>query len=218
MTAQPVSIAMVLEAVAAVFGHSVHDLRGVHRFQELARARHAACLIAIEVTGFSSSTIGRQLSCREQSTVRHAVRTARELCESDPEYKCRVETARGAAMQLARSSVSAEFLDLDAVATAGRICGDLARAPSLTSTNEIIAMAVRILDLDEIAGATAQLLACLATIDDAPAEPRSLDDNVRLQRAGASARALTETISSALAALGYSPKDEEDNDSHTANA
>lgn len=219
MTHGPVSIHMVLAAVSIVFGPSIRELRAVGRTQRVAHARHAVCLIASEITSFGMPTIGRHLSDRDASTAHYSRDKARELCAADPEYAAKVETAREAALQLARSSVASRLADIDARAVADRICRDLGREPSRVSSDDVIAIAVRLLALDDVARATAELLGSLATIDNMPAAiNRGHEDNVRLQRAGGGARALTATLSSALTALGYSPKEEEDHDSHTANA
>lgn len=213
MSTSPVSLSMVLSCVSVAFGPSVRELRSSSRMQPIARARHAACLIAAELTGLQKTTIGRHLSSRDGSTVSHAIEVAAALCRSDADYAAKVDTAREAAQQLARTSVAARLADIDATAVANRICRDLAREPSLVSSDQIIALAVRVLDLDDVAGGTCRLLAALSRFEDAPAG-QSFEDQVLKQRIGAEIRAVTETLSSALLTLGYGQPEGHDDDSH----
>lgn len=208
MNRSPVSLSMVLSCVSIAFGPSIRELRSANRAKPIARARHAACLIADELTGLQKTTIGRNLSGRDYSTVSHAIGTAAELYRTDAEYALKVDTARDAALQLGRTSVASRLADIDATAVANRICRDLAREPSLVSSDQIIALAVRVLDLDDAAGATCRLLTELDEFD-RQLTAASLDGSL-----WQSIKAITESLASTLAALGYSQKDNTANDSH----
>jgi hypothetical protein len=216
MSNSPVSLSMVLASVSIAFGPSVRELRGISRLQPIVNARHAVCLIASELTGHQASTIARHLSGRDSSTARHAIAKAAELCTADSNYALKVDTARQAAIQLATSSIAVRLADIDPSAVAQRVCRDVGREPTNVSVDQIVALAVRLIDLEEVAVATTELISQLQAQDDLTV-PKNYEDRAAGERLGQSIESIKTSLASTLAALGYSQKEEEI-DSHTADA
>lgn len=203
MKSDMISIQTVAECVAAVFNVPARDLRSARKPRELADARQALYLLASELTQFSAATIGRHIGDRNHTTVLYGVKEAARRCEDDAAYAEKVDAARIAASVIASSSLERMLRDPDALATARRVCSDPMRHAMGVSTLEVAAMAVRLLELEEAAATTFDLLA-------------KIDEVARLQLAFSSAdrarwrqivpevKQLTEVLSGALASLGYS--------------
>lgn len=203
MRVEFVSISTILECVAVAFDVTARDLRSMRRSGEVAHARSAACLLARELTGQSYPQIGRSLGCRDHTTIMVAVETAEKRCQADPIFKEKVQAARGAIIIIAQSELYRLLRDPDAVATAERVCGDPVRQATRISTLESIAMAVRLLTLEDVAGGAYQMLAHFDELAAKPAGPRA--DALRR-----SLKTITETLSSTLASLGYAVPAEDD--------
>ena len=206
-----VSIATVLECVSNAFGVSVHELRSARRPNPLAHARQAAYLLALELTGHGSTTIGRRMGGRDHSTICHGVEKARERYASDEEYAVKVEAARQAALIITASSLGKRMGDADPIIAAERICHNPSREATRVSTDEILAMAARLLDLEDTAGTTFQLLLKLDEL--ASLQPAySTADRIRWRELVPVIKALTETLASALGSLGYTMETSNDED------
>jgi len=209
-----VSIANVLESVSAAFGFSVHELRSHRKDQPLADARQAAYLLALDLTEHGPVMIGRRIGGRDHSTVSKGSRVARARYADDEDYAVLVEAARQAALIVAASSLRNKLADADPLLAAERVCLNPSREATRVSTDEILAMAARLLDLEEAAGTTFQLLLKIDEI--ARLQPAySAGDRGRWRELAPAIKAIAESLASQLAALGYHAT-EEDDDSDAA--
>lgn len=77
------SIAMIQEEVAAYFGLAPIEMRS-QRQGETVRPRQIAMFLCREFNGQSFPIIGRHFGDRDHTTVLHAIRRVKSLCESSP--------------------------------------------------------------------------------------------------------------------------------------
>ncbi|MPZ57588.1 MAG: hypothetical protein GEU91_14030 [Rhizobiales bacterium] len=199
----PVSVAMIVECVAAAFDVAPRDIRSDRRRTADGGARNAVYWVARELTGSTFALIGRALG-RDHSTALHGAERAAARRARDPDYAAKLDAIVVAVQAIGRSNLAHALADADAVAAAGRIAADPLREATRVSTLETAAMAARLIDLEDVAGATFQLLCHL---DDLQANAGAAERTAALR---ASARALITSIASALEALGYAT--EENND------
>lgn len=76
---------IVIHAVCQVYGVTPRALVSVHRYRELADARHTVAHLLSTCCGYSCAQIGRELQ-RERSNVNSSIKRAAQLLESDPEF------------------------------------------------------------------------------------------------------------------------------------
>ena len=81
-----VSIAAIIEAVAAETGVEIFEIKGPVQGQPIVLARHIAAHLAVKHTGLSLPQIGRALN-RDHSTVLYADRRVRERRKASPELE-----------------------------------------------------------------------------------------------------------------------------------
>ena len=201
-----VSINLIVEAASAAFDVSPMMMLSASRRQSFVRARDAAALLATELTLHSSPSIGRHLGERDHSTILQSIERAQALCGTDHEFAAKVNAARIAVLAIARSSIGQHFASIDAIAVAERICADPDRQAMRISTGEVIALANRLLDMSDVSGATHQLLATLDEFTALKADIAQRPHRVFLAKR---IRAIADSLSSALAALGYGQQSEQ---------
>ncbi len=80
---QAISIANIQKAVADYYGLQIKDLLSKRRTRSLARPRQVAMALAKELTEHSLPEIGDAFAGRDHTTVLHACRQIKLLCESD---------------------------------------------------------------------------------------------------------------------------------------
>lgn len=78
------SIAMIQEEVAAYFGLAPIEMRSQRRGRQVARPRQIAMFLCRDFTSHSLPVIGRHFGDRDHTTVLHAIRHVKSLCESSP--------------------------------------------------------------------------------------------------------------------------------------
>jgi chromosomal replication initiator protein len=194
MSAIYITVSTVLEAVAATFDLSVMELRSPRRGSKLLwMARAAACLLARDLTEKTYLQIGHSLGLRDHTTILHAVRKGETYCKTDPEFAAKVAAARTAIQVVARSQLARLLDDPDPVAVARRLCADPIREATQVSTLETLALAVRLLTLEDIAGGAFVLLGKMFDAPEGSDIHRLRQDN----------QALIEAITETLASLGY---------------
>jgi chromosomal replication initiator protein len=81
--AQAVTVANIQKIVAEYFGVRLQDLLSKRRVRSLARPRQIAMALSKELTEHSLPEIGEAFGGRDHTTVLHACRTIRKLCETD---------------------------------------------------------------------------------------------------------------------------------------
>ncbi|MBU6247950.1 MAG: chromosomal replication initiator protein DnaA [Xanthomonadaceae bacterium] len=81
--AQAVTIPNIQKIVAEYFNVRLQDLLSKRRVRSLARPRQMAMALAKELTEHSLPEIGEAFGGRDHTTVLHACRTIKKLCESD---------------------------------------------------------------------------------------------------------------------------------------
>lgn len=89
------SSADIILTVCNVFGVQRAGLISPRRARELTVPRFAAALLFKEFTTHSLPMIGRKLGGRDHTTIMHALDRAAALMESDPEFRAKVDEARG---------------------------------------------------------------------------------------------------------------------------
>lgn len=189
-----VSVNTILEAAAAAFDVEPRALRTPRRGGlQVIQARKAACLLARDLTDQTYEQVGRSIGMRDHTTILHAVRAAEAKSVSDPDFAMRMAAARTAIRLVSQSELSRLLADPDAVAIAHRLCADPVREATRVSTLETLALAVRLLSLEDLAGGSFVLLAKIAA---APAG----SDLAALREQHA---ALIEAMAETLASLGY---------------
>lgn len=88
-----VTLRSIIDAVAAEFGLPAAQLTSQTRRKNVAEPRHAAMLLARQLTDNSLHTIGLSFG-RDYSTVIHSLKRAEQMIGSDPEFASRVEAVR----------------------------------------------------------------------------------------------------------------------------
>lgn len=196
----PISVREIARLVAADFGVAERHVYGRRSDAASAEARQVVCWIAFDLNGLSSTEIA-QVVGRDSSTVRHAFDVVVAKRSSDEAFKTRTDHLSREVALLGRRALSEMLADPDPVEAAERIAGNPLYEAMRVSTLEIAAMAVRLVELENIAGATFQLLDLL---DRAHASGRPAGAVYT-----ADVRELIDTVASALQALGYETTTEE---------
>lgn len=191
-----VSVNMILQATSVVFGISVLEMRSPRRSEAIVRARFAACLLARELTDQSYPQLGRSIGMRDHTTIQKAVGRAEDMHASDAQFRQHYEEAKAAILFVAGTKLADLLCDDDAIEIATRIIDHPNTAPVRVSTREIIAMAVRLITLEEIAASSLQLFTTL----DVLAETQS---DAHAQALRGDAAMLIDGIANSLASLGY---------------
>jgi chromosomal replication initiator protein len=81
--AQAVTVPNIQKIVAEYFGVRLQDLLSKRRVRSLARPRQIAMALSKELTEHSLPEIGEAFGGRDHTTVLHACRTIRKICETD---------------------------------------------------------------------------------------------------------------------------------------
>ena len=81
--AQAVTVPNIQKIVAEYFGVRLQDLLSKRRVRSLARPRQVAMALSKELTEHSLPEIGEAFGGRDHTTVLHACRTIKKLCETD---------------------------------------------------------------------------------------------------------------------------------------
>jgi chromosomal replication initiator protein len=85
--AQAVTVPNIQKIVAEYFNVRLQDLLSKRRVRSLARPRQIAMALSKELTEHSLPEIGEGFGGRDHTTVLHACRTIKKLCESDPRMR-----------------------------------------------------------------------------------------------------------------------------------
>ncbi len=235
-----VPVALIVRVVASQWGIDRHVLLSGRREGRLVDARRVVYLLAREQTALTTSAIGRLLGNREHSTIKHGLDSGHRLVAADPAFAARVAEAREAVIALAATTEGARYRDADAVAAAEKIMRNPNREALGISVDAIVAMADRVLALEEIAATAYRLLSTVDAMERAQRPlpnppPAQVGPNTGTPVFGAgegverraaeeaaaladSARALTDTLAGALAALGYAVEEETDDEKTEAAA
>jgi Bacterial dnaA protein helix-turn-helix len=208
--ALPVSVREIIHVVAAEYGMPDRHLYGSGRDGDVAEARQVVCWIASDITGMASAGIA-QVILRDGSAVRHAARTIAQRRDADTAFRARTDRLADAIMMAGHRVLNAMLADPDPVAAAERIARNPLHEATRVSTLEIAAMAVRQIELEQLAGATYQLLARCDIARSFTADGPAARDYA----AGTSD--LIGSIASTLEALGYQDPEETTNERETLN-
>lgn len=84
---KPITVELIMKAVADHYHISIHDILGKKRSRNLARPRQIAMAITKELTNLSLPAIGDAFGGRDHTTVMHAVKTIAKLRQDEPELK-----------------------------------------------------------------------------------------------------------------------------------
>ncbi|PZA12439.1 hypothetical protein DNX69_10705 [Rhodopseudomonas palustris] len=188
-----VSVRLIIFAVAEAFGVSITELRSSRRTAATFRARAAACLLGRELTRASFPMVGRMLGDRDHSTIMKAVLRAEGMLRTDEDFAVRYAAAKRAIQIIANSKLAELIRDDDTAAVAARICEHPSQADRV-STLQIIAMAARLVTLEELAEDAFNMLASLDQMVDQP-------DRAALLRRDLHTR--INAITESLGSLGY---------------
>lgn len=207
------SVRLIMEVVGELTGFSVSAIRSVRRDPEVVVARHMTCWLALRLTSLTMLQIGMEMGGRDRTSVEYGGRRMDELRASHAELRERLDLALGllptlaAAKEIAKASCGP-----DPAATVSRILSHRRPelAAGLASTQEVVAMAVRVRQLGLVAEIAAQFLSdqdrALAWIE-ATIVPANLPASDADDPACSARRT---HLAEALAALGYVTfKDEE---------
>lgn len=189
--------------------HRVATARRIHERHIYSRridppvsdARHAVYWLARDLPGLSSAVVGRMLN-RDGSTVRQGAKLMEERRLADAALAAELEGLKSDLMISARAALAGMLTDPDPLAAAERVSRalDPIAAGLRVTALEVAAMAARLVDLEDVAGGTFQLL---ARCDHALTLS---GDAARDYAAGT--RDLITAIAEALAALGYDDQQE----------
>ena len=86
-------IAEIKRLIAARYGVSVEDLVSRKRREPLSRARRALIFLA-RAKGLPMSVIGRCVGKRDRTSIRYALKVAREALRADPAFAAEIEALR----------------------------------------------------------------------------------------------------------------------------
>ncbi|MBK5957423.1 hypothetical protein CCR97_04260 [Rhodoplanes elegans] len=216
MSGEPrVTLKMIVNAVAWAFDVPAHMIAYNRRAKEYVTARQAVCWLARELTPLSMPEIGRRLGDRDHTTILHAIGRAQGRLDTDDDFAERVGQARQMVMRT--SGGDKRWRDADPVEAASRVMDGVApREAGRLSIDEIVAVAARLLDLEDVAATTYQLLAQLDEL--ARLRSRAFDSEARLRMAqlAASSAALSDALADALQGLGYEYAEPPEPDQETA--
>ena len=84
---KPITVELIMKAVADHYHISIRDILGKKRSRNLARPRQIAMAITKELTNLSLPAIGDAFGGRDHTTVMHAVKTIAKLRQDEPELK-----------------------------------------------------------------------------------------------------------------------------------
>ncbi|NEW96939.1 hypothetical protein DY467_09125 [Rhodopseudomonas sp. BR0G17] len=184
---------MIVYAAAEAFDVVALNVQAACRGLRETRARYAACLLAEQFTQQSRPQIGHLVGCRDRGGVRRAIIKASQLWETDEDFRVRFEGAKNAVLSVAKTELAERLRDVDTTKIAEAVCE---RPNRNVSSWELIALASRVLSLEELAGDAFQLLADVDRLADLPRDAATdeLRGEIRSRIA-----AITET----LAELGY---------------
>ena len=84
---KPITVDLIMKAVADHYHISIRDILGKKRSRNLARPRQIAMAITKELTNLSLPAIGDAFGGRDHTTVMHAVKTIAKLRQDEPELK-----------------------------------------------------------------------------------------------------------------------------------
>ena len=84
---KPITVELIMKAVADHYHISIRDILGKKRSRNLARPRQIAMAITKELTHLSLPAIGDAFGGRDHTTVMHAVKTIAKLRQDEPELK-----------------------------------------------------------------------------------------------------------------------------------
>lgn len=146
-----ISLRLILKCVSEYFGTSETELKSERRPRHLTRQRQAYYWLARELTGRSTTVIGRALGARDHTTVIHHLKEIDLILKEDrsvrallQELALIVHAADGALKRLGIEGPG----DLDAVAIADRLMNTpLARLH--VSTEELQALGAAVLNMHE---------------------------------------------------------------------
>lgn len=220
MTTPPLRIpmALIIDVVARVWQVEITRLVFANRRgtdKGIDGARRAVCLLAVDLSTLSTVQIAECFGGRDHSTIVQLAGRARDQVKTDGPFAARIAEAREAIVKLATTREGQRFRDADPIAAAERIMSHPNREAVHASVDAIVAMADRLLALEEMAGAAYRLLVTLDELDRAKVTRSTrvgdlVAQSEQCDRIAASAHALTDTLASALAALGYDTPDDEE--------
>jgi hypothetical protein len=169
-------IHLILEVVGAMTGMSVARLQSARREAELSVARFVGYWLASKLTTLSLAAIGVEMGGRDPTTIQHGIRRMDELVANKAELRERLEHAISTIRVLSAKGASLRLVTRpDAQGTAERIlaAAQAERAAVTASTRDIVAMALRIVQLTRACELAADHLAA-----DEAGEPSQHDDLV----------------------------------------
>ncbi len=89
------TIQQILEQVSRDFGVRASDIQGKRRTKSVALPRQVCMYLARELTSHSLEEIGGYFGGRDHSTVMHACKTIKALCQEDPHLRQMLEQVTG---------------------------------------------------------------------------------------------------------------------------
>lgn len=143
MTSEPrITVADIVEAVAAHCRVSAIAIRSQRRDAATAHARHLVCWLACRLTECSTSTIGARLGGRDHTTILHG-RDKIEALRADPafvEEMDGIEAAIRAVAELRQRRLLPAPIAIDPLDVARRVADGDERTAGLVSIAEIAAV------------------------------------------------------------------------------
>jgi len=197
-----VPVAIIEDVVARDYDRSRADLIAHRREAVADEARQVVQWLALKLTTLSLPRLGKFVE-RDHSTVYHNARKVTARMEREPEFAARVMRLMNDAIAFANSPAAREPKTVDPIAAAERVALAGARQAIGLSTLEVVAVCVRMVELEDLAAATAQFLVVNNAITAAglmAADPAALTRRAEL----------LSTLAVALDALGYQPEPEHD--------
>ena len=214
--ATDVPLCIIEEVVGRAYQRSRGDILSYRRDDRSVEARHVVAWMAFKLTTLSYPLIGAQMA-RDHTSIIYAVRSIEERVAAEPDFAASLDRLMLDVLALVNSPGAVVLLEIDAATAASKVAAAGPRAAIALSTLEVVAVCVRAANLEEVAGGAFQLL---SRIDELAAlrPAYSVEDRVRLDTLQPAIAALTATLSSALAALGYVPEEptEEGHNERTA--
>ncbi|MTW19120.1 hypothetical protein GJ689_23250 [Rhodoplanes serenus] len=206
----PITIPAIIDAVGCVLGVRPREIAYRHRDAKTAGARQVVMYLARSLTPLSTGQIALGLALSDHTSVLHGVRRVRERMAADSAFAVDVERARAMVLSLAAAGQARP--GPDPVAAAERVLvGDRDHAAVRLSVDETIAMAVRLVALEELAVGTYQLLCLLQAFAADAADAAARRDAII---------ALGDALADELAGLGYevtetpAPQEKTDGEAH----
>ncbi|BBF92390.1 helix-turn-helix domain-containing protein [Blastochloris tepida] len=171
-----ITVADIVSLVATEFGVSPQDIKSARRQANVSEARLVVYWIAKQITPLSFVQIGRALGRRDHSTIITGQQSVEERRSADPLFAVRLDRL----LEVCGTVYGRAMPETDPIQAAARIAdpslpGNPARAAIQTPTRDVIAMALCLLDLHEIAHRAAALLA-RTPLDANPATTDLIED------------------------------------------